>query len=218
MLHLILADAEIEPIPPELWEERGIRSYAKRRGKEPGRCLLDSNLHHFAMKDLPDFKRRGRPDIVHVSLLVLLGSILNREGHLKVYVHTRNDEVIYVKPETRLPRSYNRFVGLLEKLYEVREDLFLRLRDLSLGQLVEEIKPEYTVVLDPGAALVGETELQQRLKRRTCAIVGAFPHGGFRSTMDFPHERVSIYREPLDAWTVADRVVLLYERAFLPRT
>ena len=203
MLHVILAEAEIELIPPELWNARGIVSYAKKRGKPPGKCLLDSNLHHSTMRDLPQQERRGRPDIAHITLLYLLGSVGNHEGMLRVYVHTRNDEVIYVKPETRLPRNYNRFVGLIEKLYQVEEDLFLMMRKLTVEDLVREIKPSRTLLMDEGGTLVSPGDLADRMRDNLCVVIGAFPHGGYNKSYDFADERISLYEKPLETWTIA---------------
>ncbi len=101
MMHLILADSELELMPEEI----------KKR-----KILLDSSLHHSLMKGLKDWKRRGRPDIVHVFLLIAQESILNRKGLLKTYIHTRNDEIIYVNPEMRIIKNYNRFKGLMQQL------------------------------------------------------------------------------------------------------
>jgi rRNA small subunit pseudouridine methyltransferase Nep1 len=215
MLHVVLAEAEVELIPRELWNHRAILAYAKRRGKAPGKCLLDSSLHHAAMRALPEHERRGRPDIVHLTLLCLLGSILNKEGLLRVYVHTRNDEVIYIKPETRLPRNYNRFVGLVEKLFEVEEDILLRMRKLGIEELIKEINPSHTIIMDEGGAPVTPSEFAEKLQENTCIIIGAFPHGGFRKSYAFVDERLCIYEQPLDAWTIANEVTCLYEYSLL---
>lgn len=60
---------------------------------------------------------------------------------LRVYIHTRNNEIIYVKPETRIPRNYNRFVGLMESLFKNKavppELELLKLRIIKNGQIVE---------------------------------------------------------------------------------
>jgi rRNA small subunit pseudouridine methyltransferase Nep1 len=215
MLHVVLAEAEIEPMPRELWKNPAIAAYAKKRGKPPGQCLLDSNLHHAAMRELPESERRGRPDIAHITLLCLLGSVVNHEGELRVYVHTRNDEVIHIKPETRLPRNYNRFVGLLEKLYRVQEDLFLRMEKLSVDGLVESIDPEWVVVMDDEGSPVSPKEFARRVRRDMCVIIGAFPHGGYKKSYGFHHERLSIYSKPLETWTVASEVACLYEYTLL---
>lgn len=215
MLHVILAEAEVELIPRELWSQKAVVAYAKKRRKDPGKCLLDSSLHHSAMRALPEHERRGRPDILHVALLCLLGSILNKEGLLRVYVHTRNDEVIYVKPETRLPRHYPRFIGLMEKLFHVKEDLFLRMKKQGIQELIREINPSYTLLMDEEGSPVAPRELAEKLRENTCVIIGAFPHGGFKQSYAFVDERLSLYGQPLDSWVIASEVTCLYEYSFL---
>ncbi|KZS14133.1 Ribosomal RNA small subunit methyltransferase NEP1 [Daphnia magna] len=54
-----------------------------------------------------------RPDITHQCLLMLLDSPLNRAGLLQVYIHTAKNVLIEVNPQTRIPRTYSRFAGLM---------------------------------------------------------------------------------------------------------
>ncbi|KAI4458002.1 nep1/mra1 [Holotrichia oblita] len=54
-----------------------------------------------------------RPDITHQCLLMLLDSPLNRSGLLQVYIHTSNNVLIEVNPQTRIPRTFKRFAGLM---------------------------------------------------------------------------------------------------------
>jgi hypothetical protein len=56
-----------------------------------------------------------RPDITHQCLLMLLDSPLNRAGLLQVYVHTAKGVLIEINPQTRIPRTYKRFAGLMGK-------------------------------------------------------------------------------------------------------
>lgn len=115
MLQIIVADSELELIPPEFKGNPVIRRNARVRGKLPGEILLDSSRHGAALSD-NDRRRRGRPDILHNIILALQDSIVNQRGHLRVAIHTRNDQLITLGPETRLPRNFNRFVGLAEQL------------------------------------------------------------------------------------------------------
>ena len=46
-------------------------------------------------------------------LLMLLDSPLNKAGLLQVYVHTAKNVLIEVNPQTRIPRIYSRFCGLM---------------------------------------------------------------------------------------------------------
>jgi len=57
-----------------------------------------------------------RPDITHQCLLMLLDSPLNRAGLLQVYIHTARNVLIEVHPQTRIPRTFDRFCGLMVQL------------------------------------------------------------------------------------------------------
>merc|ERR1712176_231522 len=62
-----------------------------------------------------------RPDIVHQVLMTLLDSPLNKAGKLKVFIHTQKNVLIDVNPKLRIPRTYNRFAGLMvQLLYQFR--------------------------------------------------------------------------------------------------
>ncbi len=215
MLHLVIADSELELVPDSIVDHPAVVNYAKRRGKKPEEVILDSSYHHSALRKLEDGDRRGRPDIVHICLLNALESIANKEGKLRVYVHTRNDEVIYIKPETRLPRNYNRFLGLMESLFKnkvVPQDLeLLCLEEKSLGELVEEIGPDDVFVMHEAGELIKPWDFGKILAglENPMVIVGGFPHGDFRSQVE--GKKLSLYREPLMAWTVVNEVLVNFE-------
>lgn len=56
-----------------------------------------------------------RPDITHQSLLMLMDSPLNRAGLLQVYIRTEKNVLIEINPQTRIPRTFKRFAGLMGK-------------------------------------------------------------------------------------------------------
>lgn len=58
----------------------------------------------------------ARPDITHQCLMMLLDSPLNRAGLLQVYIHTTKNVLIEVNPHVRIPRTFNRFCGLMGRL------------------------------------------------------------------------------------------------------
>ncbi|NJE10000.1 16S rRNA methyltransferase [Thermococcus sp. MAR1] len=215
MLHLVIAEAELELAPKSIVDHPAIVNHAKRRGKKPEEILLDATYHHSAIKKLPDGERRGRPDIVHVCLLNALESIANKENLLRVYVHTRNDEVIYIKPETRIPRNYNRFIGLMESLFKNRavpRDLeLLRIEEKSLGELVEELNPDGVFVMHEDGESIKPGNFGKVLSglQNPLVVVGGFPHGDFRSKI--PGKKISLYKEPLMAWTVVNEIIVNFE-------
>ena len=61
----------------------------------------------------------ARPDIAHQCLMMLLDSPLNRAGLLQVYIHTTKNVLIEVNPHIRIPRTFNRFCGLMGKCYTI---------------------------------------------------------------------------------------------------
>jgi len=228
LLTLVLAESALEPIPEQLWKHPAIQKYAKQRRKHPRFIILDRSYHHSAMKNLALSEKRGRPDIVHIALLEALGSPLNKEGLLQIHVHTLNDDVIWVNPETRLPRNCNRFVSLMEQLFEFGqippegdEAALLSLKKQTLTQLIHEIKPSHILAL----SRIGRPEALEatvsRLSRdkKPAALIGCFPHGNFsEQTTKLADEIVCIDKEMLETWTIVSRVIYEFERALsLPR-
>ncbi|EFA77002.1 putative ribosome biogenesis protein [Heterostelium album PN500] len=55
----------------------------------------------------------ARPDILHQCLLALFDSPLNKAGFLQVYIRTTKNVLIEVHPQTRIPRTFQRFAGLM---------------------------------------------------------------------------------------------------------
>jgi len=215
---VVIAEAEVELIPKSIARHPVIRREARRRRRRAEQMLLDSSLHHTAMRSLSEASRRGRPDIAHYTLLTLLESPLNRLGRLRCYLHTRNDEVVFIHPETRLPRACRRFRGLMEKLFAERRiesdnAVLLELKQMSLPQLVEQLSPERVVLLSEAERRLEVWELARELAlaESACVIIGGFPHGDYRGDYPFA-ERVSIFPEPLAAWSVASEVVSHYRR------
>ncbi len=215
MLTLILADAELELVPSALAGHPSVRTSAKRRGRSPGAVLLDSSLHHPALKKFPEGDRRGRPDIAHLFGLLCLDSVLNAQGQLRTVVHTRNDDIIRVAAETRIPKNYPRFVGLVEDLFQkgaVPEDhpLLTLERGVSLEQLLSESSAPKWVFQEGGDRVNLWTEFA-KLEGDLVAIVGGFPHGDFRSPVTELCDRaVAIHEEPLRAWTVTSEILVAY--------
>ena len=220
MLTLILAEAALETVPKNLWSHPAVKHHSKRRKKPPHQLLLDRSLHNAAMRKLKSSEKRGRPDITHFALLEALGSPLNKEGLLQVYVHTNKDYTITVNPKTRLPRNYNRFLGLIEQLYQLKKvlsekEMLLRLENKTLPTLLAETEVDYVLLFsrEGKPKTVEEAVCSIQKKRRPAIIIGGFPHGHFsKTTLELADENVSVDSEMLEAWTLTSRVVYEYER------
>ncbi len=223
---LILAESALETIPKQLWNHPAVQTYAKLRRKHPQFLILDRSFHHSAMKTLRQNLKRGRPDIVHFALLEALGSPLNKENQLQAYVHTFNNHVVTVNSETRLPRNYSRFLGLMEQLFEAgkvppKGTALLTLEHKTLPQLIREVNPSHVIAFSRVGTrkTLEETILKLSSEKQPAILVGGFPHGHFvNPTLKLADETVCIYSEMLETWTVVSRVVYEYERALsLPK-
>jgi rRNA small subunit pseudouridine methyltransferase Nep1 len=177
--------------------------------------ILESNLHKSALRKLDGGDRRGRPDIVHFFLLLALDSVPNKKHLLRTMVHTRNDQIISIEPETRIPRNYNRFIGLMEDLFKRRavppKEPLLTIRDnVGLKDILDELKPDVTVALSPRGESADPKVLFAGLMEHdhVAVIIGGFPEGDFISPAEEMADRtVSIFPEELTVWTVASEVL-----------
>ncbi len=215
MLILGLIDAALELVPVEITSDPAVVSTAKSRGKPPDQILLDEALHSKALQQLPDNEKRGRPDIIHRSLLIALDSILAREGQLKVFVHTYTGEIIEIQPDTRLPRRYSRFTGLMEQLL-VKKRVpisgipLLQIHPEPLKAYLKQLKPSKIFLLSPEGSPTPPTQLAQTLLTETkpVVLVGGFAHGEPSPTpKKIADHCVSIDPEPLHTSTVVGMII-----------
>ena len=56
---------------------------------------------------------------------MLMDSPLNRAGLLQVYIHTEKNTLIEINPQTRIPRTFDRFCGLMGMLLFIKHKLSL---------------------------------------------------------------------------------------------
>jgi len=221
MLTLILVEAALETIPQTLWNHSSVRNHSKKQKKPPLHLLLDRSLHHSAMRKLDNNEKRGRPDIAHFVLLEALDSPLNKEGLLQIYIHTYNNYVIRVNPITRPPKNYNRFIGLIEQLFQQGKVPpegvpLLTLEYKTLQNLIKDVKAEFILAFSrEGKSQTIEKAIFGLQKKCNAAVlIGGFPHGHFlESTLQQVNEIVCVDSEMLDAWALTSRVIYEYERA-----
>jgi rRNA small subunit pseudouridine methyltransferase Nep1 len=221
LLNLLLVDSEIETVPPEIANHPAVRISATKRKKPASQILLDATLHHSAMKRLEGADRRGRPDIVHFFLLLGLESVLSRRGLLRVFVHTRNDELIAVDPTTRLPKNYPRFVGLMESLFmekavPSRGAPLLKLSEgYSFKRCLDEIPHSEVVVFSEQGKRIRLSQYFRGKEDLLC-VIGGFSKGDFISDVySGTDEVISIFEEPLTVWTVESELIVNYENALM---
>jgi len=139
--------------------------------------------------------------------------------------------VIRFAPETRIPRNYARFVGLIEDLFAKgavpperplirlergvsvrahRAPLIRLERGVSVRALRASVEGPAWAFAEGGERIDLPREVG-RLEVDLLAVIGGFPHGDFRSPVrDVCDRVVSIHPAPLTAWTVAGELLAAY--------
>ena len=173
------------------------------------------------MKRLPNSLKRGRPDIVHFSLIEALATPLFMEMNLKVYVHTINDKIITIADNLRIPKSYFRFEGLMVSLFRDKVikssegSILMELSDGTFADLVNIIKPKIVI----GLSTLGVQSKAQKVAENAqsvddpCIVVGGFAKGHFSENVTGSlGPTYSISNIGLEAHVVIARVLYEYEK------
>jgi rRNA small subunit pseudouridine methyltransferase Nep1 len=210
-----LAESALELVPKELQNHNSVLAYSKKMDKKPSKVILDVSWHFAAMKGIKNEIKRGRPDLVHFCLLECCTIPLYFKKKIHVYVHTIDDKVIFVGDNVRLPKSYHRFVGLIEKLYlekKIEQDgkKLLEIKDMTFDELVDKIGAEKII----GFSTRGQTSSYEKIADiiggNSCIVIGGFPKGHFSDRILKKIDNlVSVDRNTLEAHVVISRI--LYE-------
>jgi rRNA small subunit pseudouridine methyltransferase Nep1 len=209
-LRIVLLESPLEIVPPEIRRHPQVKRYTERFGIEPSETLLDKTYHYYAMETLPEKWKRGRPDIVHFSILLLQDSLLNQKGFLETYIHVYDGRVFYVKPETRLPKHYDRFKGLMaqlliyERLPPSGDTVLVEKVADSLEEFVEQMGG-LILLWEKGKPRTAKTIVREAMELKWPIGVGMFPRGDFRAeTTRLARKRYSLrgVSGSLKAWSV----------------
>ena len=215
MLSLVIAESALELVPKELQNHNSVLASAKKFNKKPSEILLDISWHFAAMKGIKNEIKRGRPDLIHFCLLEASSIPLYFTNNLQIFVHTVNDDVISLDNSVRLPKSYHRFAGLVEKLFsekKIEEDgkNLLEMEKMSFKDLIKKIKPSQVIGLSSKGLLSSYHQVAQESGNDACIVVGGFAKGQFSDDIKKHLDRiVSVDKNPLEAHIIISRV--LYE-------
>ncbi len=221
MLSLIIAESALELVPKELQRHNSVIASARRFNKKPSEILLDISWHFAAMKGIKNEIKRGRPDLVHFSLLEACSIPLYFENKLDVFVHTIDDKVISIGQNVRLPKSYHRFIGLVEKLYatgkiEEGKNTLLEIKEMNFGNLIKKINPKQTIVLSSKGGKSSYQKVAEEINDNTCLVVGGFSKGQFfDKNKDYFSKIVSVDKNPLEAHIIISRILYEYEKRII---
>ena len=218
MISLILAESSLELVPEELTSHPSIISHAQRLDKNSSEILLDNSWHFAAMKQIPNEIKRGRPDLVHFSILEATTIPLYFENKIQIFIHTINDKVIRLGKNVRIPKSYHRFAGLFEKLFlektiKIDNQELLSIKDQSFSKLIDEINPSQILGLSTTGKQSSFENIGNNIMDDSCIVIGGFQKGHFSDSIKNKFtDLFSVGNTSLEAHVVVSRILYEYEK------
>jgi len=218
MISLIISESALELVPYELEGHPSVISHARKLGKHSSEILLDNSWHFAAMKGIKNEIKRGRPDIVHFSILEATTIPLYLENKLNLFVHTIDDKVIHFGKNVHLPKSYHRFQGVIEKLYREKKiiannELLLEIKEQTFSELLDEIKPSKIVGFSTEGELSSYEKIAAQISDNSCIILGGFQKGHFSdSVQNKITDLYSVGSESFEGHVVTSRILYEYEK------
>ena len=218
MIFLILAESALELVPPDLQFHPSIISHSQKLDKKPSNILLDNSWHFAAMKGIENEIKRGRPDLVHFSILEATSIPLYEQNKIKIFVHTIDDKVISIGENVHIPKSYHRFAGLFEKLFQEKtitsnNQKLLSIKDQTFDELIDEINPTKIIGLSTLGESASFESLGKDLPDNCCVVIGGFQKGHFSKQIESRfNDMYSIEKTSLEAHVVVARMLYEYEK------
>ena len=218
MISLILSESSLELVPSELKHHPSVISHARKLGKRTSEILLDNSWHFAAMKEIKNEIKRGRPDLVHFSILEATTIPLYLQNKMKLFVHTIDDKVIYFSQNVHVPKSYHRFEGLIEKLFQEKKittnnDILLEIKKKTFSELIDEINPSKVMGFSTKGILNSYEKIAAEISDDACIVIGGFQKGNFSDSIENKIDTLySIGNESFEGHVVVARMLYEYEK------
>ena len=218
MLSLVIVESALELIPKQIQNHPSVVSHAKKLEKNTSDILLDNSWHFAAMKGIENEFKRGRPDIVHLCMLEACSIPLYFENKIQVFVHTIDDKVIFIGENIRIPKSYHRFAGLIEKLFKEKTvtadgKKLLELKEMTFSDLIDNIKPSKVIGFSTEGNLELYSNIASKLDDTSCIVIGGYQKGHFSDSVRKKIENLfSVHKKSLEAHVVVGRILYEYEK------
>lgn len=186
------------------------------KGKDCRYHLLNSDDHQGVLRKHGREISEYRPDITHQCLLALFDSPLNKAGKLQVYIRTQRGVLIEISPHTRIPRTFNRFAGLMVQLLHKLSIRAVGSQERLLNVIRNPISDHLPIrcqriAMSGDGPVIKASELVRQLPEGEPVVffIGAMAHG--EDNFEFAERKVGISEFPLAAATVCSKLCHAYE-------
>ncbi|MGH9973645.1 MAG: ribosome biogenesis protein, partial [Nitrososphaeraceae archaeon] len=191
MYSLVIAEAAIEIVPQILKNHPSVMNHCRRVGRDSNEILLDISYHHKAMveKNIQQWWKRGRPDIVHFDLVEALSTPLFMQKKLQVYVSTFDNKLIIINQDLRIPKNYFRFERLMARIFSGHKNNnspnLIELKEtVSFNDLIEKIiRPDllFGFSVQGTKCKISDILLHNVVNnsKNYCFVIGGFQRGHF---------------------------------------
>jgi len=218
MISVILVESALELVPSELKHHPSVISHARKLGKHSSEILLDNSWHFAAMKGIENEIKRGRPDLVHFSILEATTIPLYLQNKMKLYVHTIEDKVISFGQNVHIPKSYHRFAGVIEKLYREKQvvandDVLLKIKNQTFSELLHQINSSKVIGFSTKGKMSSYEKIAAEILDDTCIVFGGFQKGHFSELIENKiSDLYSVGDESFEGHVVVARILYEYEK------
>uniref|UniRef100_A0A5S6QRW5 Large ribosomal subunit protein eL6 n=1 Tax=Trichuris muris TaxID=70415 RepID=A0A5S6QRW5_TRIMR len=179
--------------------------------------LLSSHKHANFLSKLRKNPADYRPDITHQCLLMLLDSPLNKAGLLQIFVHTARNTIFEINSHTRMPRTYDRFAGLMVQLLSKRSIQAAETSQTLMKIIknpIEQYLPVGSKKYSTSSQAPNLTGIRQFVPENQSAVivVGAVAHGQIKPA--YCEEILKISNYSLSAALVCAKICTAFEEAW----
>jgi rRNA small subunit pseudouridine methyltransferase Nep1 len=155
---------------------------------------------------------------VHFSILEATTIPLYLQNKMKLYVHTLDDKVISFGKNVHIPKSYHRFEGVIEKLYQEKEittndDVLLEIGEKTFSELLSEINPSKVFGFSTKGTKSTYEKIAKEIPDDACVVVGGFQKGHFSDSVESKiTDLYSVGDESFEGHVVVARMLYEYEK------
>ena len=123
-----------------------------------------------------------------------------------------------MEKNVHLPKSYHRFQGVIEKLYQekkimTKDELLLEIKEQTFSELIEEINPSKIIGFSTEGHLSSYEKIATQISDDSCIIIGGFQKGHFcDSIQNKITDLYSIGNESFEGHVITSRILYEYEK------